>query len=1041
MRRVICMLVLFGLLGVQALFAQKEVSGTIISEEDGLPLPGVSVIVKGTTIGTITDWDGAYKLSVPEETEFLQFSFVGMQTQDIAIGENTVIDLTMVTDAVGIDEVVVTALGIKRAEKNLGYSATQVNSEDIIKGGDKSAITSLQGKVAGANITSASGDPSASTRIILRGFTSFLKSNQPLYIVDGVPVNNSQSGNTNLDGGYDFGNAVNDINPNDIESISVLKGAGATALYGSRAANGVILITTKSGKESERPRVTISSGFSMRSPLRLPQMQNTYGQGWDGIHKLDENGSWGPKFDGVIRPYGRVVDNQQRLKHYSALEDNLKDFFETGMAFQNSVAVSGGTENTTYYLSYSNDKDDGIFPTDADSYNRHTFSLKGSTKGKRLTSSASLNYIKKKASFVYTGQDNSVYNDLMQMPRDMSIVDMKDYHYKFNNADNYFTPFSVGNPYFGLNENGNEHNADRIFGNLELSYNFFEGLDATWRLGTDVTSNQTLLWYAINHPGGENSDSQFSDGEVWVSALNQQQINSDFMINYNKKLHQDFTLDAMLGYNINQNGGTFVGAGVQSLDIPDFYNLANSPDPPVSSQSKSMKRIIGLLGQVDLNYKNYLNLSGNYRNDWSSTLPKDKNNYSYFGSSISFIFSELIPAQQSILSFGKVRISYGITGSDALAYMLDDVFISGTVDGPFVNLTSPFDGVNAFSVSDLIGNPDLSPEFTHEFETGIDLRLFTGRLNLDITYYDKITKNQIVVVPLAYSTGYDIQTMNFGEITNKGIEALVSGSPVKTQSFEWRVFVNFTKNINKVVELDSLLKEYVHTGLNTITLISEKGYPMGRFSITVPMRDDEGHIIVDDSGMPIGDPEKESYGCSQPDWFMGIGNEISYKRFSLSVLFDIRKGGLMYSRTADNNYFTGNATQTTFNDRQPFIIPNSVTLDGEENTTPITMDQMDEYWDNGGAELDKTFLIDKSFIKLREVAFSYDLPSKIFSNLPILGASVKVFGRNLLLWTPEENNFIDPECTTFGNDIEAEFGEFGANPSTRIYGINLTINL
>lgn len=1048
MKKVTILLAFLGLLGMQALYAQKEISGTITSSDDGEALPGVSVVVKGTTIGTTTDFDGTYKLTVPDDAEILVFSFVGMESQELAIGESPTINIALKPEAVGLDEVVVTAIGIKRAEKSLGYSATQVLSDEIVKGGDKSAISALQGKVAGANITVASGDPSASTRIILRGFSSFREDNQPLYIVDGVPVTNTRTGSDNLNGGYDFGNAANDINPEDIESVSILKGAGATVLYGSRAANGVVIITTKKGK-SGKPKVTYSTGYSIRTPLILPEMQNTFGQGWDGVHTLWENGSWGPKFDGQILPFGRVVDHQQQLKPYVALEDNLRDFFDRGKAFKNSISVSGGTENTTYYVSFSNLKDDGIFPTDADSYNRNTFSFRGSNQGKKLKSSVSVNYVRKDASFVYSGQDNSVYNDLMQIPRDLSIVDFKDYHSTFNNLDNYYTHYGVGNPYYGLNENGNDYNDDRVYGNLELGYNLLEGLDATWRLGTDVTSSNSKLWYAITEPGGYNVGSQGSEGEVTILDSYTRLLNSDLILTYNRDIVEDLNLNVMVGHNMYDSYGRGVATGVVGLDIPFFYNISNSSNDPQSDETAAHKRIIGALSQIDLDYKGMVFLSGSFRSDWSSALPKENRQYNYAGGNLSFVFTELLESIKPVLSFGKIRANIGATGSDAAPYMVYPVFVNASVDGPWRDLNFPLSGVNAFEVSNLIGNEELENELTHEYEIGTDLRFFNGRFNIDMTYYNRVTKNHIFQVPLAYSTGYSSQTMNFGKVTNKGIEALISVIPVQTPNFEWKLTCNYTKNKNKVEKLAAGLEKVVAGGLSTISFVHTEGYPMGRFEVQVPLTDDAGHIVVDNTGLPIPANEKEIVGTSQPDYMMGLGSEFTfYKTLSLSVLFDIRQGGLMFSRTADICYFTGNATQTLYNDRQPFIVPNSVYQIGEdadgnpiytENFIPIDMSYIDDYWQYGGAELDRAFLIDKSFVKLREVALTYRLPSKLLSNMPVTDIEFGIYGRNLLIWTPKDNNFVDPEVTTFGNDLAADFGEFSATPSTRVMGASFSI--
>jgi TonB-linked SusC/RagA family outer membrane protein len=1052
MKKITSFFVCWVFIGFGVIFAQDiQISGKVTGADDGSSLPGVSVFVKGTSIGTATDVNGDYSLTVPPDAT-LVFSSVGMKTQEIQVAGQTVIDVSLETEAIEVGEVIVTALGLQRSEKVLGYTVSQIESEEITKTRSRSALNAIQGKVPGVEISSASnGAPGSSTRIFVRGVSTFREDNQPLYVVDGTPINNTWSGDNNLNGGIDFGNRGNDISPDDIETISILKGAAATALYGSRAANGVIMFTTKKGSYADKNKtnVTINSGLTVSSPLRLPQFQNDFGQGWDGIHLLRENGSWGPKFDGKERLWGHVVDNQQQLKPYVALEDNLADFFERGMAYNNSIAIDGGSDIYTYYLSYSNIYEDGIFPTDADKYNRNTFSLKGSAKiTSKFTSSATINYVNKKASYVYTGQNSSTYNDLMQIPIDISIVDHKDYNNKFNNLDNYFTPWGIGNPYYGINENGNEYYEDRVYGNMEFNYRLLDWLSATWRIGTDVARANRKLWYAITQPEGYNAGSQSNEGEVSERSNIDRQTTSDLLLTFNKTF-SDFTLTAVLGHTYNENYTKYMQTAVVGLDIPYFYEISNTSNNPTSEVETEHQRLIGVLGQFDINYKKFVNLQLSARNDWSSTLPIDNNSFQYYGANLSWIISDMIPDIQSVLYYGKLRVSAGQIGNDADPYQIKSVFVPGVIDGPWRDLLLPLGGVNGFEVSNLIGNPELKPEITNEIEFGADLLFLKGRIGIDITYYDRKTKDQIYTVPLPYSTGYRDQTLNIGEVQNKGIESSLLLVPVKTNSFVWDLSVNFSNNKNKVLKLRKGLDKIDLGGLNTIGYVAQVGEPIGQFEISVPMTDDEGHIVVDNQGLPVPASEKEIVGNSQYDYIIGINNQFSYKGLSLSFTLDIREGGLMYSRTADINYFTGNTPHTVFNDRQPFLVPNSVTIVGYEadGITPIytenhycvDMAHIDDYYQYGADELDEAFLLDKSFIKLREVALSYQLPASLFGKIPISGVTISLVGRNLLLWTPKDQNFIDPEVTTFGNDLESGFGEFSATPSVRSIGGNIKL--
>jgi TonB-linked SusC/RagA family outer membrane protein len=1053
MRKFTILLAFMMFLGVLATHAQKKViSGKVSSTEDGTALPGVTVIVKGTTLGTSTDVDGNYQLSVPEKSTHLVFSFIGKKTLEAEIGSRTVINVSLEDDVMNLDEVVVTAIGITKSEKSLGYSATQVNAEEITKAKVPSVLNSLQGKVAGVNISAASSSPGASTRVISRGFSSLSGSNQVLYVIDGVPIDNTSLGSTDLNGGTDFGNRGNDINPEDIESITFLKGSAGTALYGSRAANGVIVITTKKGKlapagSGKKPaQITFSTSAMFDTPLKLPTFQNEYGEGFFGEPDLLENTSWGPKFDGKDRLWGHVVDNQQRLKPYVALPNNVRDFFDVGQTYTNSISITNANENSSYYFSYSNVNSDGIFPTDADNYKRNTIALRGYSKlSNNFTSSASLNYVKKQSSFVPTGQDQSVYDAIMQTPRDISLLELQDYNNKFNNLDNYYSLYTI-NPWYVLNEHGNSLNEDRIFGNIGLDYAFNEWITATLRIGSDVSNAQIDQWRAITTMEGNNASNSNSDaGRVSNQSIFRREFNTDLLVNFVRDINEDIEFKGLVGWNVNQRNSTSLFAQVIGLDIPYFYHISNSSATPTVDESKSMRRLMGAFASVDLGYKDYLYLTLTGRNDWSSTLPKGNNTYFYPGVNLSFIFTELVDL--NFLPFGKLRAGWAQTGNDADPYDIYSVFISANQFDGFRNLNYPLAGnINAFELSNQIGNPNLSPEITTEFEIGTDLRFFNNRVGVDFTYYNKNITDLIWPVSLPYSTGFSTQIMNLGNITNKGVELLLSATPVKTKDFRWDIYFNFTKNNNELVELTEGLDQVSLGGLSTITFVAKPGHPIGLIEGIVPLTDGNGNIVVDNNGIPVADEEKEIYGDAQYDFMFGVTNNLKYKNFTLSFLIDVRQGGLMYSRTADIQYFAGTAPQTLYNDRQPFIVPNSVVQTStdangdpiyEENTHAITNDVLYTYWGAGGTELDKAFVIEKSFVKLREVVLTYNLPNKWFEKTPFSNAQFSLIGRNLLLFTPEDQTFIDPELTTFGNDLNADYGEFSASPTTRSFGASL----
>lgn len=1065
MKRIVLLFVIVAFSFITA-GAQNVITGTV-TNLNGEGIPGALVKEKNTNNATITDLNGGYSISVSENATVLVFSYMGLKTQELPIS-GTVVNAVLKEDDTEVEEVVVTAIGVKKSEKKIGYAATTVSGDELTQTKDRSALNALQGKVAGVNITTASGAPGSSTRVIFRGFSTFNGSNQPLYVIDGVPINNASSGSTSLNGGTDFGNGANDIDPETIASITFLKGSGATALYGSRAANGVVVITTKDGSRRNKKgqEISVSSSAKFSTPLRLPQLQDIYGQGIFGNWDQRENTSYGPKFDDQMHYWGHVVDGQRLIKPYSALPNNVADFFDVGMTYQNSIAVTGGGEDATYFLSYSNVRDDGIMPFNFDTYNRNNITLSGTAKlANKFSSSASINYVNKTNRFVPTGQGGqSVWNNVLQQPRDMPILDMQDYKGTFFNKDTYYSPYT-NNPYWSLFENGNSNNEDRVYGRVQLAYEPNEYISVLYRVGTDVSNRQTKNWRAVRinkelSEGGFNGDYDDEIGSVSEQTVWNSQLTSDLILTMQKSFFDDnFDVAVVLGHNMNQQSYSSQYIGVSQLDVEGFYHISNSPNNPIVDQWSQQKRIIGAYGNITLNYKSLLNLEINGRNDWTSTLPVGNQSFFYPGVNLGFVFSELSEGIKSLIPYGKLRVSVGQTGNGAGIYQVyPELYQPGRFPLP--------SGTNGFQVGDRIGNPELSNELTTEIEIGTDLRFWKNRAGIDLTFYNRTTNDLIFDVDLAPSSGYSVQTMNIGTLNNKGVELLVSLTPVKKKNFEWKFSVNFAKNISNLVALTEGLDKVDITGIlggtehwfRAYTSDNEFGYPstVGIFEVSKPAIyvDEQGeeHVIVNAQGIP--DIASEGYvygGTSEHDFMVGFSNDITiYRNLRISALVEWRKGGAMHSRTAGMVYFTGISPVTLYNDRQPFIVPNSVirTIDGEgnvtyiENTRPVIYDVLggsaDSYWDRGGEQVGMHEMVAKDFVKLRSLSITYDLPSKWFNDIFIGGASFSIIGNNLLLWTPDENRFIDPELTTYGNDMAADFGEFGATPSVRTIGFNLS---
>jgi len=1039
----------------------SRVTGAVVSADDGQPVIGASVTVKGEKIGTVTDMDGLFSIgNVPDGAKTLVVSFIGMKPKEVQIKPN--MKITLESSSKLLNEVVVTALGIKRQEKALGYAATTVKSEDLTAARSTNLMQGLEGKVAGVQITAASSSAGGSNSVVVRGYSSLSGSNQPLYVVDGIPLTNTvtSEATTNknihsLDTSYDYGNGSNAVNPEDVASMTILKGAAATALYGNRAANGVIIITTKSGSKHKGYGVEYNGGLQWENVLRLPEFQNEFGMGPDGTKTLIENQSYGPKFDGSNQLWGTVYNHSQKYKKYVAIPNNVKDFFDTGFRYNNNVSFNGATDDSEYYVSLGQTSDDGIIPTNADKYDKYTFSTRGSYKMGGLKLSSSVNYTSQRSNNVAQGQKYTMMNSLYQIPRDISIVSMANLNDPFNTLGYYFTPYGVINPYWILKNDMNVYNSQMVYGKVQADYDFLKHFKLTYRLGLDDTNSQikegiaNIAALMTSEMPNYGQVSRSNNG-VYETTIHQRELNHDLMLQYNQTFGK-YTINAVAGMNANDRKYYRLYSYVQNLTLPTWYNLSNSSNTPVVNEYNERRRIVGLYGQVELGYNDLLYLTGSARKDWSSTLPKAHRSFFYPGVTGSFIFTQLLPKDvKKIIDFGKLRLAWGQTGNDASPYMLDPYYEQASINTGFAKINFPLGGVNAFTVGNILGSNTLKPEITTESEVGAQLSLLNDRIYIDGDYYSRTSKNQIFSLDMDPATGYTAQNINLGKISNKGIELLLTVKPIVTKDFSWAVSWNFTKNNSKVVSLPPSLGGISEIeGLNGgIAMYAITGKPMGEFKSTIPQYTKDGKIVVNaTTGLPVADPTQAVVGDMNYKYTMGFNTTLTYKGVSLAVDVDVRHGGLMYSSTKSITYFTGVAKQTAYNDREPFVVKNSVNAvtnsDGStsyvENATAISGGNLTTYWTNGGDQLDRAWLISRSFVKLRDVILSWDIPASWVHRTPLQSVKISAFGSNLFLWTPKNNTFIDPESSTFGNDLSGNFGEFYANPSCRKFGVNLTV--
>ena len=1067
MRKLFSILVCLVACTTMLMAQQKTVTGRVISSEDGEPVIGATVVVTGTTTGTTTDGNGNFKLSVPVGgAKSVTVSYIGMDTKEVSIKEKMHIYLSPAEQV--LDDVVVTAMGISKNEKSLGYAAATIKGDDLTLGDISNAAASLQGKVAGVQVSTASSDPGQAVNIVIRGFSSIGGSNQPLYIVDGVPLQNvtmsSQSHSNALAG-------ISNIAPDDIASMTILKGAAATALYGSRAANGVVVVTTKGGTRGSRGRtfnISYDYGWQGRQVSFLPDMQNEYGQGWNGQQTWIENGSWGPAFDGSQQVFGPIWNGQQLIHEYSAVKDNVKDFFELGISQSHNVILNGVSDDDkmSYYLSYGYTKDDGIMPSSADSYKRNTLAFRTAyDAAKWLKLSSSVNLANARTKTVGNFQGTSVIDGLLEMPRDMNIVDHKDLSSPFNTPEAYFTPYGITNPYWALANHKNEMNSKQVNGKIQADIKPWQFLTFTYRFGFDYVDFDSKLGNPqidlddslIDDDMGYPPSSMNESGMVQAYYGRRYELNHDAIVNF-RDAYVDKKLDVNVsaGLNVNERYSTSLSAVAEDLTfLTGFWDLSNGASWTTMSETQWKRRQVALFGDATIGWDEtfFLNLTG--RNEWSSTLPLEKNNYFYGGITGSYIFSNMLP-ENDVLTYGKVRAAFGKTGNDAGVYLTKAKYAQAYTDGTYGYDISkfPMNGINAFESTGTAGSSSLKPEMTKEFEVGADLQFLDGRIGLDASYYNRVTSDQIFTLPVDPASGYSRMVTNFGEVRNRGVELVLNTTPVRTKNWRWDLSLNWAKNYNKVLSVPESLEGGRVTiygfsaGNDAVYMYAEEGKELGTYWTYLPTYDPEGHIIVDQNGMPVLTDDLVDTGKTMNHkWTGGLTTSVSAYGFTLSAALDVRYGGYMFSRSKNLAQFTGNSVVTTFNERRPFIIPNSVVSDGQggyvENTTPIFLldGSYQEYFnDYGYGYGGEAYLVDRSYAKLRNITLGYRVPRKWVQRTGFLSsAEVSVFCNNVFTWVAKDNYFVDPESSTVtsSTDLAAQFGELYVNPSCRVWGFNV----
>lgn len=1002
--------------GAAATHAQVNISG-IVKDSNGEPLVGVNVVVKNTQHGTVSDLNGEFVLDVPNGNVVLEFSYVGYKSQDVALGGKTYISVILAEDTELLDEVVVTALGIKREKKALGYAMQEIKTDAMSEIKSPSVANLLQGKVAGVQISQTGAGLGSSTRIVLRGLNSLSGKNQPLWVVDGIPINDGQAEEAGQWGGLDFSGAAADINPDDIETISVLKGANAAALYGSRAQSGAIIITTKKGVKGQPLQIEYSGNINISDVYNSYDYQNIYSQGTNGVYSGDATSSWGEVMDG-----SRTVENWRYTKYgesgyssYALLpqKDYIEEFYRTGVSYNNTLTVAGGGENLTARLSFTDSRNDGITPNH--SINRQYYDLNTQFDNKYLTIGAKINFMRQKGNNRPGQGEYGIMQSLVRMPRGIRMVDLENplgsdgYVQNWSGTSNeYLNPYALTMP-----ENGNMDERNRIIGKLSATARFTDYLSLTGRVGVDWYN--TLLKNYTAYVQKSTTASQY-----YHSQNTNQEFNADLMLNFNKGFG-DFSVTANLGaatMNVKYNG---LSGSSGLLNLPGLVTLGNGLNQTVS-ESYSKKEVHSVLGNAQVGYKSMVYLDVTGRNDWSSTLPS--NNWSYFYPSVSLsaIISEMV-ALPSQISYLKLRGSWAQVGNDTSPYSLTNPYTLGLTIGDILNAqtssTYPLD--------------NLKPEETKSWEVGMDMRMFQGRIGLDVTYYKSNTTNQILSVGMPASSGYTSKRINAGQIQSSGAEVMLSLIPVQTKDWQWDVNLNWGTNTSKCISLDDAIKRFTLGSTRIGSVVVDEGGKFGDIVSIGYKRDDQGRILIDDNGYPIKVSDT-TIGNILPDWTGSVASTLRYKNISFYTLVDIRQGGDFISMT-DNYAKQSGTSAKTLEGRDGMVVDGIVESTGEQNSKVITAEN---YYTNiaGPNGLGEAFLYKSSYIKMREMSIGYIFPSEWLRNLPIKSVKLSVVGRDLFFIKKDAP--VNPESALTRSDYAQAF-EYSSMPPTRSFGLTLNV--
>ena len=1078
-------------LSTQVVFAQSTASvNGVVRDALGNNLPSATVTIenaKGFKVVSLTKADGTFSFNqIPEGSDYdIKVNLLGFKTKvlpnyTINAKDKISISIALEDESENLEEVVVTALGIKRDKKALGYTVAEVKGSDLTNGKEANVANALSGKVAGVQVSRAASGAGGSAKVVIRGNNSLVGNSQPLYVIDGVPMDNQNISAPSQSGGTDYGDGIGNINPDDIESMSVLKGPNAAALYGQRGSNGVILITTKSGKAG-KTSFNFNTDYSVGSGLILPDFQNEYAQGLNGTftHFRKDDGtivsmatalannftgmpkmsagrdrttraSWGAKMEG--QTYEDMYGNILKL---NPAPDTYTSFFQTEKQRVNNLSVDGGNEKVNYRFSFANTNVDGYVPTNT--INRNNFGLR--TQGKitdKLNIDVKANYILQQGNNRPTlsdASDNPAYL-LISQPRSLSNEIAS--QYKWTAAEvskqlgfsgvfeglekTYATNTSTANPFWTINENHNEDRRDRLIGLLRLSYDFFPWLKVTATGGTDFFTDQRFRYRPINTYQSTNRK-----GDIREEIIRNREDNFDILASSNFDVNDDIKLGFNLGGSHQSRYLRMTGNSGNQFIVPNLFVINNTTtNSYIFDLVESQINSAYLSGQFA--FKDYWFVDFSARNDWSSTLSKENNSFFYPSVSTSFVLTDAFNWSSPTISYAKIRGSWAQAGNSGNPYQLTGAYsLNQYTHG----------GIAMASYTDIIPDPNLKNELTTSIEAGADFRLLKNRLNFSFTYYQAKTRNQILDVPISPSSLYVKSRINAGEISNKGIEFVIGGSPIKTSTFEWSSQFNFNKNQNKVESLYPGIPTFLLATDRGIDVVAEVGKPFGQLKGTqfAWIKDADGNRLIDpNTGLPLRTTGKTEtdLGNAQPDWIGGFSNTFSYKNFNLHALVDIRQGGVTFSQSNREQTIYGTTNKTIEGRDGTYIASGMIgvkdgngnwTSTGQENTKQVNAQ---DYWNLVASDkevmVSEEMINDMSYIAMREISLSYSLPKKWIGNSFVKYAKLGVYGRNLFYFQRKTDGF-SPEASAFNVHNSSIGIESTSLPMMRNFGINLNIGL